>query len=138
MTTTTTIYIYLDPRWAVKDRHAQQIYTYIPYYNVGTHKHIPNVLYNNMCEHEVDSSGTEYMHVHVYPHACACLYTTLYEYHIYCNIWAGQCRVQLHVECDPNNHVRGIIRPGVICTQPHSYCQKNNKFYAYVQLSRLS
>ena len=36
--------------------------------------------------------------------------------------------MQSHVELDPNNLVRGIIRPGLICTQPHSYCQKQSIF----------
>ena len=43
--------------------------------------------------------------MYVDPHACARLYTTFYEYHIYYNIWAGQYRVQSHVELDPNNLV---------------------------------
>ena len=74
------------------------------------------------------------MYVYTHPHACACLYTTLYEYHIYYNIRAGRCRVQSHVKLDPNNLVGGIIRPGLICTQPHSYCQKQSIFmhtYSY-------
>ena len=88
-----------------------------------------------MREHEVDqqhSSGTEYMHVHV----CTQLFTNIIIYHIiYYNLWAGQCRVQSQVQVDPNNQVGGIIRQGLICTQPLSYVKKTINLYAYVQLS---
>ena len=52
------------------------------------------VLVNIMCEHEVDSSEQStcmYEYLHVYPHACARLYTTFYEYHI---IIYGQDKVE--------------------------------------------
>ena len=89
-----------------------------------------------MCEHEVDSSGIEYMYVCTYTHmhVYVCTQLFMHEYHIYYNIWPGQCRVQSHIELDPNNHVRGIIRAGLICNFT-AIVKKTINLYAYVQLS---
>ena len=78
------------------------------------------------------SNKTEYLCTFVH-NVLRIIYITSYISYL-----DGQCRVQSHVEFDPNNIVGGIIRSGLNMQNPHSYCKKTINHYAYVQLSRLS